>query len=495
MSLIRRFASGALWAVIGNAANNIISFIVFAIVARIVSPEVLGVAAFTIVIVELGKQVAVAGTADLLVQRAEWSDDYAAVAFWVNVTIAVLLTGLACFILAPLLEAQFSPGSGVVMTAISVCFVIDAMRVVHESKLRREFKYKNLAARGSSAGILSGIVGVTLVSMGFGIWGLVGQRIASSVFTTLFTWIASDWMPRLYWSTRELPSMLAHGMRLMGAALLAGLSMRVPDLVLGSLVGPAAVALYRVGARGFEALYQLIVVPLSAATTGGFSRIADKQTTGGAYVRATKFAALIAYPTFFGAAAIAEPFVRIVFGVEWEASARIMAIISLTAGPAVLGYMLYPALTALGRTHAILWISIGSVVSSIVVCLVATPGGAFAIAVALAIRAYLAGACNVFLAQRLLGVDARQLLARVVPPFISAVVMAGAVLAVGRLLLAGYADWVSVPVMVAVGGIVYPAMVWLFWRRYLHGALEEIGTMFPQLQRVLARVPGVRLAP
>ena len=492
MSLVRRFASGVLWAVVGNAANNIISFVVFALIAHIVEPTVLGVVALAIVLVELGKLIATAGTAHLLVQRPTWDDDYSSLAFWLNTSLGMALMLLAMLGVAPLMEEHFAAGSGAVVGIVSVCLLVDAARAVQESKLRREFNYKKLAARGAAAGVISGLIGVGLVWLGFGIWGLVAQRVASSVLTTIFSWLASGWVPRPISSTRELPSMLANGYRLMGAELLVNVNLRVPELVLAVGFGPAAVAIYRVGARGFDALYQLIIVPLMTASVGGFSRIEDKRSTGRAFVRTTRFVALAAYPSFFGAAAIAEPFVRLAFGPRWSVSAHIMSIICIGAAPAVLGYMTFSALTALGRNRHVFWINVASVASSLAVAAIAAPFGLLAIALGLAIRAYVAGAANMLVLRRAVGVDLVELARALLPPFVSAAVMSITVLIVERNALAGSATWFRLLVAVAVGGVLYPALLWIFWTRYLGDALDEVRAMFPGLAKPLAFLPTRR---
>jgi O-antigen/teichoic acid export membrane protein len=489
MSLVRRFASGALWAVAGNAANNIISFVVFAIVAQIVEPAVLGVAALAIVLVELGKLVAIAGTAHLLVQRQTWDENYSSLAFWLNLSLGAALTLLAMFVVAPLMEEHFATGSGAVVGIVSVCLLVDAARAAHESKLRREFSYNKLAARGAAAGVISGLIGVGLVWLGFGIWGLVAQRVASSVLTTIFSWLASGWVPRLVSSAHELPSMLINGYRLMAAELLVNINLRVPELVLASSLGPAAVAVYRVGARGFDALHQLIVVPLMTASVGGFSRIQDKQTTGRAYVRTTRFVALVAYPSFFGAAAIAEPFVRLAFGPHWSVSAHIMSIICIGAAPAILGYMAFAALTALGHSRQVFWVNVASVISSLAVAAMAARFGLLVIALGLAIRAYVAGAANMLILRRVVGVDLVELARALLPPFVSAAVMSITVLVLERNALSGFATWFRLLVSVAVGGVLYPALLWLLWTRYLGHALDEVRAMFPGLIKPLAFLP------
>jgi O-antigen/teichoic acid export membrane protein len=486
-SLKRDFAAGVVWSVIGNGANNIISFIVFAIIANVVSPTVLGVASFAIVLVELGRLLNTAGIPELLIQRPVWDDDYAAVAFWVNISLAVALTLVSCGIVAPIIDMTFAAGSGIALIVLSGCFLIDAVRVVQEAKLRREFKYRSLAARGSIAGLVSGLLGVVLALTGYGLWALIAQRLLHSALMTILTWYASDWRPRLFWSSAELGQMLSNGSRLMTVGLLSTLSVRLPDLILGSVLGPVALAVFRVGSRGYDALIQLIVYPVANASTSGFSRVAVDGSINDAYIRATQFAALLGYPVFFGAAATAEPFVRIAFGDNWSQASYVMAAMCMIVGPATLGYMVRPALTSLKRTHELLLINVFVVVTVAISCVAGLPFGAAGIAIALAIRAHLAVIFNLRILQRELGMEPMKLLATVFPPYVAAWTMAIVVLAVDYLLTQGWSDWAKLFAMIVAGAVVYPLVLWFVWRQYLQLALHEIGVMFPRLAGMLRR--------
>lgn len=486
-SLKRDFAASVVWSVIGNGANNVISFIVFAIISNVVSPTILGVASFAIVLVELGRLLNTAGIPELLIQRPVWDDDYAAVAFWINISLAVILTLVSCAIVAPIIDATFAAGSGIALIVLSACFLIDAVRVVQEAKLRREFKYRKLAARGSIAGVVSGLLGVVMALTGYGLWALIAQRLLHSALTTILTWYASDWRPRFFWSSAELGQTLANGSRLMTVGLLGTLSVRLPDLILGFALGPVALAMFRVGSRGYDALIQLIFYPVGNATTSGFSRVAVEGSINAAYIRATQFAALLAYPIFFGAAATAGPFVRIAFGNSWAEASNVMTAMCMIVGPAAIGYMVRPALTSLKRAHELMVITVFVVLTVAVSCFAGLPFGATGVAIALAIRAHVAVIFNLRIVQRELGVEPMKLLATILPPYVAAWTMVLVVVAVDYLLLQGWSDWARLLAMVVIGAVVYPLVLWFGWRQYLQLALHELGLMFPRLAGMLRR--------
>lgn len=493
MSIKKKFTVGLLWGIVGSSANNLVSFLVFSIIARVVEQEALGVVAFAMIFIDMGRYVVHIGFPDVLIQRPDWDDKFGSVCFWTNIAAAVILTSLAAFVIAPIVDAHFAKGSGLVLTILSICYFIDASRTVHESKLRREFKYKNLAARSVAAGLISGVVGVTLALNGYGIWALVAQRLTASSMTTILTWIASGWRPSFYWTSKGMGTLLASGARYGAAGLIGGLNLKTADLVIGVILGPLAVATYRVGARGFEALSQLAITPLRSAALSAFSRIAAGDSNGiaSAYLKATKFCALFACPVFFGSAAISEEFVWLVFGPKWQPSSYIMAVLALSVGPAVFSYLSQPAMTAAGESRQVLRANIAVLLSTVAFCLLFINWGLTAVAIGITARAHVAMFFNLALLKRVLGVSPKDAILSVAPAYLSCLAMFALILLAKYYLFQNMSIPLRAVSMVALGGILYPTILLIFSRKYVGSAITEIGDMFPTLAPVLGRVARI----
>ncbi|UXN72563.1 oligosaccharide flippase family protein [Devosia sp. A8/3-2] len=123
----------SLWSMLGNAANNLIGFAVFAVIVRLVDPTAIGVLAFAVVFVDMGKIFVSAGVPDLIVRQKEWSDDYATMCFWLNMFVGALSAPVVVFIVGPLADANFAAGTTPILAVSASCFLIDAARVVPES--------------------------------------------------------------------------------------------------------------------------------------------------------------------------------------------------------------------------------------------------------------------------------------------------------------------------------------------------------------------------
>ena len=83
--------------------------------------------------------------------------------------------------------------------------------------------------------MLSGIIGVTLAAVGFGVWSLVVQQISSAFFRTLFLWLLNPWRPALIFSLKSLREMFGFGSRLLASGLLNQIFENIYLLVIGKL--------------------------------------------------------------------------------------------------------------------------------------------------------------------------------------------------------------------------------------------------------------------
>jgi O-antigen/teichoic acid export membrane protein len=482
MSLGRKLAASGLLNTLGTGANNLAQFLVFVILARLLDPATIGLVAFALVFVEIGKVVVFGGLPEAVIQRKEWQHDVASCCFTANLLAAAVFVAVMAAV-GPLLSAGFAPEAGPVLTALSAILVIDALRAVHESKLKREFGFRQLASRGVIATLLSGAVGVALAYLGFGVWALVGQRLIFAVVMTLLTWRAARWRPSLLLSVPILRSMSGFAFHIMPARLLSIAGMKLPDFVIGLFIGPAAVGFYRVGARALETVTQLTVNPVRDVALSAFSRLPDAAAIGAAYVRVTRIAAFVACPVYVGAAATADDLIRVVFGPQWAPSGAVMAAIALGIGALTFSFFLQTASTAAGRTGIVLATSIGSFVATAAASVIAAPFGLLAVAVANSARVYLSLPLWFVALRRSIGVDWRTATASVAPPLLAALAMGVAVVLLRRWLDPDVGAAVRLLVSAAAGALLYPALMLAFARPYLRKVRSEVRPLLPERLR------------
>jgi O-antigen/teichoic acid export membrane protein len=491
MSIKRNFAVSSVWSVAGNAGNNLVGFAIFVILARLLEPQAIGLVAFALIFIEIGRIVVFGGLPEALIQRADWDENVASTCFTANLFAAVSFFALVGGIVAPILSAIYQPSFGPVLTSLSAIYIIDAGRAIHEAKLRREFRYKSLAFRASIANILSGGIGIGFALADYQVWALVIQRLCSAVLLTLLTWRAAQWRPRFVLSKPILQELSDFIIHLTPARILAVLTTKTVELVSGLVLGPSALAFYRVGSRGLEAIAQLSVSPIQQTALSAFSRLTTPQAIGEAYFRITRVCAAIGCPVFFGAASVAPDLVVLVFGAQWEPSGIIMAVLALAFGPQSLGYFIQPALIAAGRPRTLLIASLVAAIATLVAALSTVWWGVLTIAVGNTVQQYLAIPFRLQLMSRALGMSQRRFLVGIAPWFVCALVMAATIMAVRFAWLVEMPLVCRFSISVVIGAVLYPVLTCLTARKQIGELVADILPLLPNaMQKAWRRATG-----
>jgi len=193
-----------------------------------------------------------------------------------------------------------------------------------------------------------------------------------------------------------------------------------------------------------------------------------------AYVRVTRSCSLLACPIFFGMAAIAPDFTRIIFGPQWHEAGLIMIINSLVVGPSVIMYFFIPALASANRSALSLRFYIVSLVVTGVTALTAIPFGPLAASSTKAIESHVTLPYGLKLTRQGIGLRPIDNLRAIAPAYLAALIMAMIVMAIGYYQLGKFQPWQRMPIMVAIGGLIYPAFLALFARQFLRETLGEL---------------------
>jgi PST family polysaccharide transporter len=287
-------------------------------------------------------------------------------------------------------------------------------------------------------------------------------------------WATVKWMPRFTFSLDGERSLLAFGLHNSGAALLGQLNARAPEFIIGTFIGPAGVGFYRVGTRAIGMLQDVVITPMQATALSAFSRLGTRDSIGRAYLRLTKACAVVSFPVYFGAAAIAPDFITLCFGAKWMDSGMVMAMLGLAGGAATLAYFSQPTLNALGRSDLAMATSLVTLVSNFAVAIVSVHFGVVWVAFFVTFRSYLSTPFGLYLVRTTTGISGRQFIEGLTAPFISATLMLVTTVGMKYALLQDFHPLLRMAVMIAAGTVVYVTSMLLIGRARLREVRTEL---------------------
>ena len=244
MSLKRQAVSGVKWNFIQQFSVQIINFAVQVILARLLMPEMFGLIAMIIVFISIGQSLMDSGmTSSLIRTKAPSQIDYSTV-FITNMIMSLLVYALI-FFLAPYISTFYNQAILTDLVRLfALTFIVNAFVAVHIAKLTKEMNFKLQMQLQIPSTIISGIIGVVLAYMGYGVWSLVWLNVVRSILFAVQTWLFIDWKPSLVFNRERFKYHFNFGYKLTLSGLIDTIYNDAYRIVIGKYFTPTSVGLY-----------------------------------------------------------------------------------------------------------------------------------------------------------------------------------------------------------------------------------------------------------
>lgn len=491
MSLKRQLSSSTAWMSLAASGMSLVSFLVFIIISRILSPNEIGLVVLAILVVEAGKIIVNGGITFAIVQRKEWDTLYASTCFYITLFYGVLLTALVFFVGAKLAHEFYDPAAAPILQVLSVMFIIEAIQVVHEGKLRREFRFKVIALRSILASSISGIVGVTLALQGYGVWALVAQQLTGQVLITLVTFVYARWWPKLRFSLEFAREALSFSAPMMLANFISTLCNTLLEFMVGIILGPVALGIYRIAGRALFILQDIIIRPMEQTIFPTLSRLNEKLARAEASLRIIRMSSFLIVPIFFGTAAVAAEFIELIFGEKWRASGVLMGMLAIGSTPVMVRLQLNAALNAQGKPQWVMYSNLLMLFITLVIGYVTIPHGLNHAATAYIAINYVMGVISLVLFCRVFECRLLTIFHTLWPSYLASSIMLAVCLFVKGELPTTLPSTLQIIVVCIAGGMVYLLLGLLVFRRETKNFLHEGLSIAPaKFSPMLIRLQG-----
>jgi O-antigen/teichoic acid export membrane protein len=461
-NLRTRAAKGVFWVATGAWGRQLMVFIVFAILARVLEPEDFGLVALAAVFVGFTHVIAEEGLVDALVQRKDLDTAHLDTAFWVSIAFALLLTalllGLATPIAAVLGEESLAP----VLMVLALSIPIGSSSLVQRALLTRDMKFKSLTLRSLAAIAVGSVFGVGAALLGYGVWSLVAQNLAGQLTGAIVLWRVTDWRPGFNLSYTHFRDIFSFGRHVVGFRLIIYFNRRADEFLIGAFLGTTQLGFYTIGVRMLRMLIQVTSSLIDRVSFPLYSRLQDNpERLRRAYYKSATFAGLIAYPTFFSILVLAPQIVSVFFGPKWGDSVAVMQVLTIFGVNQVLTYLNGTTVKALGKPSWLVGIVATTAFLKVAAFFVAVSFGLVAVAVATTLVGYLVAPLYFGAVKRLLPVTVREYASNLRTPLLTAAAVAGGMLGASYL-LRDLPDPVILVVVGTAGAVAYVLAIRVF---------------------------------
>ncbi len=329
-SLKNKTIKGVGWSAVDNVAQYAVHFLVSIVLARILSPDDYGLIGIVAIFTSICTAIVNGGFSSALIRKKDATEEDFDTAFIVNIGVSALLYALIFFV-APFISVFFGRNELTSLTRISsIGIIIGALSIVQQTKLTKRIDFRTQTIITMTASIISGIIGIVMALIGFGVWALVVQGLSSQLIRTLALWITNKWIPKLKFVKKSFQELFGYGWKIMVSGLLDAVWKELYQVIVGKFYSPATLGQYT-RANQFSSLFssnlttviQRVTFPVLSTIQNDNERMID------AYRRIIKVTMFVTVPCMFLLAATAEPLLYCLIGPKWHEAATYLPLICI----------------------------------------------------------------------------------------------------------------------------------------------------------------------
>ncbi|WP_218352157.1 lipopolysaccharide biosynthesis protein [Alteromonas lipotrueiana] len=476
MSLKAKSITGAFFNLSANGFAQVVNFVVYAIMARILGVEEFGLVAVCLMVVEFCNLFITVGISQNLIQRDDWDNKFASLSFWVLMGVSAAIAVLIFVVAVPIAYYTYSELAAQLIAALAVVPIANGFRLVHKAKLERNFENKKLAVYEVAGIFVGGIVSVVTALQGFGAWAIIYGKIVQALISTLLTCWRSDFRPQKISDTEHLAEIITFAKPLIAMSFVNFFSQKTSNIIIAAFLGAATFAYASVARQGFSVINNLTFQPLNRIALAGLSRV-DTPRLSGVFSRVVGITALFVSPVYFGVGAIAHPFIDVVFGDKWVTSAYLLSIMAVMAPTQVMAYYLPNLLISRGLPRQAFNLNLINLAVNFALPLAAVPWGLFAVISALVVANYISLFLKFALVKRHLGIGVTDALRNTWMFSLASIIMYAVVLFIERTQAYGIDNiYLELIALVATGASIYGAILLLFFKSQTFEVIGELKT-------------------
>jgi O-antigen/teichoic acid export membrane protein len=374
---------------------------------------------------------------------------------------------VAAWCAAPVVARLYGQGEAYgIFWSFSILFVVKALQIIPEVRLRRELNLKAIAIQGVVIQVSRGLLQLILALYGFGFWSLVIGQVFADVSTMIgIIWVAG--MPRRFgWDTKLYREAFRFGSSATGSTIFSVISSTADNVIVGILFGMETLGFYGMAFYLTEQPASKLNMMISPVLSPLYSKLKDDFTAiNRTYLKIARVTVLFLAPVLLGMAVTAPEAVVLVMGEKWQPMVHVFQVLSVVALLRVLSANASTVLFARNEPDRVLLVNglIVAVHPPLFYLLGKNFGMNGILFVWLAVFPIVGVGAWLWMIRRSTGLPILSFLKEISPGIASAVLMVGACEAATLIMPAAASPAALLAVQIAVGMVSYGLLLRYIW--------------------------------
>ena len=334
MSKIKeQLISGVFYTAVAKYTGMIISLLVTAILARLISPDEFGIVAIATVIISFFGLFTDIGISPAIVQHKDLTDkelsDIFSFTFWIGIILSLLFFFSSWYI------ADYYNN----ITLCSLCQILSinlffaSVNIVPNALFFKNKEFKFIAIRSFTIQVCCGGLAVTAALLGAGLYALLITPILSSIIIFIVSYLKYPQSLHATWGINSVKKIFSYSIFQFFFNVICYFSRNIDKLLIGKHMGMDLLGYY-------EKSYRLMMLPLQNITHvitpvmhPIFSEYQnDLQQLSTSYEKIIKLLAFIGFPLSVVLYFASKESMLILFGDQWLLSIPVFRILTLSIG-------------------------------------------------------------------------------------------------------------------------------------------------------------------
>lgn len=354
-SFKQKAITGVAWTSVERFTQQIIQFVIGIAIARILAPQDYGIIGMTAIFFALATTFIDSGFGSALIQNKNRNETDYSTCFYFNVIVGVILYVILWLASPTIADFYRTPILCDVTRVLGLTMLVNSLSISQTAKMTVEMRFKEMAIISIVTQFVTGLIGLYLAYIGWGVWALVFQQLSSCIARLLMMELFLKWYPRLVFSKASFKHMFSYGSKILCSGLINTIYDNLYTLVIGKAFSAKEVGYYNRGNQfailpttTILSIFMKVAFPLMAEVQDDVEKLKT------AYKKFLRVPLFVLYPILFGLIALAKPLILVLLGEKWLPAVPLLQVLCIGSFFDPLTHINLNILYVKGRTDLVL---------------------------------------------------------------------------------------------------------------------------------------------
>lgn len=469
--------NGVFWSYLSFFGGKVLTFLSTIILARLLLPEEFGLVGYCLIAIQYLDILNSAGINTSLIAQRDKLEEATNAAFVGNIVLGVVSFGLT-WVLAPIIADFFNTNEIIpVLRLLGLSLPLSGLGMVPDTLLQRHLRFRTRLVPEVGKNLLKGLVSIVLAWLGMGIWSLVWGQLAGIFAGTVLAWLLAGWKPTWRFHSETSTRVMTYGLNIVILEFIGAFRSNVDYLLVGRLLGAAALGYYTMSYRIPELLIRSLNIVVGKVSLPAMAIAQmERQQMRSFYFSYIRYISLFVFPVSVGIAITTPIFVPLFLSTKWTPAIVPTMLIAFAMGISAMSFIPGILYKAIGKPEMLIKLNVVKVPLTVLILWYATRWGINGVAAGQVAVSMIALSIDMLTANYVMRYSIRDLLQALAPTFFSAFVMGIALWGLLRLTL--FSGLLGLVLLIVAGALIYFAMLWWVKREVIQSGIDLLRRKF-----------------